>query len=280
MVTSCLWHQLKIVTPHGDESKTVYFIGQQGRQNIELAGKSITTTFSTQAARLEFITIQESLLAQMEADAPAVARFLRLEDELLEAALNLPDPFAADNIQHIEMVAAPFAIYYFALWSRKDNPVLTIPISLFTGQIAPQLVKHCRAFPLTPTGLNAIIAPNFSADAAFAAAAAAIEQVLANKETGVTGLIWCDIAQLQERHCRQYAAEKASDWHHLQREQFAQQVWGLQPVEYLNYAIIMVPHLVLAFQQAVQECPCGILDPILENIYLSSKQISSDEATY
>ncbi|NLY53567.1 MAG: hypothetical protein GX060_02910 [Firmicutes bacterium] len=276
MVTSCKWQQLKVITPQGDASKVVYLFSQVGRQQMESAGQTITTTFSTSASRLEFITIKEALLAQRPPqEEELTAQFLRFEDELLEGAMKLAPPFHADNIAKVELIAAPFIVFYFSTWEDTNGPVIAVPVSLFNGLFAPKLLDYMRQFPLTTTGLKAIIAPNFGLAEAFAVAAAIMEVLLANEETGRSSLAWCDTAKAHRRHRSMYREQDGTTTlEDLQWDEQQRQVLGLQPVEYLSPALILVPKLIMTLREPVQDSTCGILDPILESVYLMARPIT------
>jgi hypothetical protein len=267
---------VKVITPEGEKSKVVYVFSQTGRQQLEQAGKRMTTTLSTNASRFEFITIQEILEAQRaeNADEELVAQFLRCDEEVLAGTGLLPAPFAAENILARRLVAVPFAVYYFANWLDQERPVFALPVSLFSGQPAPDLLRLMRAFPLALDGLQVVIEPNISLPVAYTIAAHTLEQLMANEETGRTGLIWCDTALQQERDRRSMGQDKQSiTWEHLQVEAGRHQILGLQPLEYLSLAVVMVPFVVMAFREPVQGCGFGILDPVLGNMHLTAKEI-------
>lgn len=279
MVTSCKWQRLQVVTPDGDASKVIYLIGQWGRQYLELAGKRVTTDFVTKAARLEFVSIREALSAQRPPqEEELVAQFVGCEDELLSGALQLKPPFDPDNVSKMELVAAPFIVFYFSLVVDDTNgPVISIPVSLFNGQIAPKLTKVMQEFPLSTSGVSTIISPNTSLDDAFQTATDLLELGLSNPETGRSSLIWCDVTEATERHQRVHTAQVDFNWEHLQWEAKEHQVLGLQPVEYLNAALLLVPHLLLTLRQPVQKASTGLLDPILQNVYLMAVNPSIQE---
>ncbi len=270
MVTSCKWQRLKVVTPDGDASKVIYFIEQSGRQQMEQAGSIVTTDFTTQASRLEFVTIQEALEAQRPPqEEELVAQFVGCEQALLNGALKLKPPFDPDNVSKMELVVGPFVVYYFALFQDSENgPVVAVPISLFNGQVAPRLLQLLRDFPLSTKGVPTIVSPNISLEEAFQTAASLLEEQLSNPETGRSSLIWCDTAQAHERHRRIRMEDKSFSWEHWQWEERKQQLLGLQPVEYLNAALVLVPHLLLTLRNKVQDALFGILDPVLQNVYL------------
>ena len=272
MVTSCKWQRLKVLTPDGEASKVIYFIEQSGRQQMEQAGKTVTTAFTTQASRLEFVTIQEALQAQRPPqEEELVAQFLACEEALLDGALGLKAPFDADNISKMELVVAPFIAFYFALFHDDDEgPVVAVPVSLFNGQVAPRLLQIMKEFPLSTKGVPTIISPNISLEEAFQTAAGLLEEQLDNPETGRSSLVWCDTAQAHERHRRTHLSGNSFSWEHLQWEESGQQVLGLQPVEYLNAALVLVPHLLLTLREKVHDASIGILDPVLQNVYLMS----------
>lgn len=276
MVTSCQWRQLKLITPDGEASKVVYVFSQSGRQQLEQAGARMTTSLSTNASRFEFITIQEALAAQRdeEAEEELVAQFLRCEGEVVANAYLLPEPFAADNIRGLRPLAVPFAVHYFANWRDDQQPVIALPVSLWSGQLAPRLLQLLRRFPLAVDGMSVVVEPNIGLDSAFQIAAEALERALANEETGRTGLIWCDTALQEERHQRSIAPGQAGvSWNHLQVERGSHQVLGLQPLEYLSLAVVMVPFVAIEWRQPVQDCSFGILDPVLGNMHLTSRTI-------
>lgn len=276
MVTSCQWRQLKVITPQGEESKVVYVFSQSGRQQLEKAGTSMTTTLSTNASRFEFITIQEVLEAQRddEVEDELVAQFLCCDEEVLAGSKLLPEPFSANNVLRSDPIAVPFAVYYFANWRENDQPIVALPVSLFSGQLAPDLLNYMRLFPLSLEGLSVVVEPNISLPEAYAIAAGALEGALANEETGRTGLIWCDTALQEDRHRRSMGKDQqAFTWDHLQIERGSRQILGLQPLEYLSLAVVMVPFVAMAFRQPVQNCGYGILDPVLGNMHLTTKTI-------
>jgi hypothetical protein len=278
VVTSCNWRSRKIVAPEGEHSKVLYIFSQRGEQQLELNGKTMITTFSTNASRFEFVSIEEALLAQHENDSgdELVGRFLGCEEELLEAVTRLGAPFDADNLRKVSLVAVPFVIFYFAYWKDED-PIVGVPVSLFSGQVAPRLLQYVRQFPLNATGLRVVVEPNFDLKRAFRAAAVWIESSLANDETGRTSLIWCDVTLVHQQHKQTYQSGQGKpSWEIVQMEQIEHQVVGLQPVEYLNAAIILVPHLILMLEQPVQGCGYGILDPVQGNVYLTQREISVD----
>lgn len=282
MVTSCKWQQMKLLTPQGYASKVVYLMSQVGRQQLELAGKAVTTTFSTQAARLEFVTIQEALFAQRPPqEEELTAQFVRCEEALLDGAMQLKPPFDPDNISNMELVVAPFVIYYFSISFNTDGtegPVTAIPVSLFNGRVADKLTELLCQFPLTASGEPTIISPNISLEEAFHAAATKLEATLSNAEIGKSSLIWCDIAKASEQHRRTYRPQDGTfTWEHLQWEESQHQVLGLQPVEYLNPALILVPHLILTLREPVQGATTGLLDPVLQNVYLMMGDVSVEE---
>lgn len=276
LVTSCRWRQMKVITPDGEDSKVVYVFSQTGRQQLEQAGAGMTTDLSTSASRFEFITIQEILEAQRaEEEEPPTAQWLRCEEEVLAAAEQLAHPFHADNIARKMALAVPFAVHYFANWREEDGPIVALPVSLFSGQVAPRLLRFMRQYPLTVNGLSVAVEPNISLTAAFAVSAKGLEALLANEETGRTGLVWCDIAAADERHRRIQTLGKAQTcrWDHLTVEGGGRKILGLQPVEYLSLALIMVPFCALSFREPIEGCSFGILDPVIGNMYLTQKDI-------
>lgn len=270
MVTSCKWQRMKVLTPQGDASKVVYLISQVGRQQLEQAGKAVTTMFSTQAARLEFVTIQEALLAQrLPQEEELAAQFVRCEDELLEGATRLKRPFDPDNISKMELVMAPFVVFYFTVWEDStEGPIAAIPVSLFNGLVAPKLLDVMQQFPLTATGVPTVISPNVSLDEAFQTASLLLETKLSSPETGRSSLIWCDTANAHEQHRRIHQQNDTFSWEHLQWEESHHQVLGLQPIEYLSASLLLVPHLLLTLREPVQGAATGLLDPVLQNMYL------------
>ncbi|NLW17569.1 MAG: hypothetical protein GX033_08025 [Firmicutes bacterium] len=270
MVTSCKWQRLKVLTPDGDASKVIYFIGQSGRQQLEQGGKTVTTAFSTQASRLEFVTIKEALQAQRPPqEEELVAQFVACEEELLEGALRLKPPFHPDNVSKMELVVSPFVVFYFALFQdEEEGPVVAVPVSLFNGQIAPKLLQIMREFPLSTKGVPTIISPNISLDEAFQTASQMLEEKLSNPETGRSSLIWCDTAQTHEKHRRTRMEKGTFSCEHLQWEESQHQVLGLQPIEYINAVLLLVPHLLLSLRDQVHETTIGLLDPVLQNVYL------------
>ncbi len=281
MVTSCKWQQMKLLAPEGNASKIVYLISQFGRQRIELAGKTVTTDFRTQASRLEFVTIQEALLAQRPPqEEELTAQFLRCEEELLEGSMRLKGPFEKDNISRVELVVVPFSVFYFSFWLKEagDPVVAAIPVSLFNGSVAYKLIALMRQFPLTATGISTIVAPNFSLEEAFEAATATVEFVLSNAETGKSSLVWCDTALTNEHHCRTYEQKDgAFTWEYLQWDENKHQVLGVLPVEYVSTALVLVPHVILTLREPVQGTTCGLLDPVLQNVYLLAHDVSTKE---
>lgn len=276
MVTSCRWRQMKVITPDGEESKVVYVFSQTGRQQLEQAGASMTTTLATNALRFEFITIEEILSAQRSAEAneELVAQWLSCTDEVLAAAGGLSLPFAPENQRQIAVAAVPFAVHYFANWNEPGGPIIALPVSMFSGQIVPKLLPLMRRFPLVADGATSVVEPNISLSEAYAVAARFLDEVLSNDETGRTGLVWCDSVTHRERLRRFHIGDKGSArWDHLQVEAGDRQVLGLLPLEYLSLAVIMVPFVVIAFHHPVQECGYGVLDPVLGNMHLSARPI-------
>lgn len=276
VVTSCRWHQMKVITPDGEESKVIYVFSQVGRQQLEQAGESMTTTLATNASRFEFISIEETLAAQRtdDADEELTAQWLRCEEQVMQAAAGLASPFGTDNQQQLTPVAVPFAVHYFANWNEQGGPVIALPVSMFSGQIAPRLLQFMRQFPLEAEGGAVVVEPNISLADAYAVAARFLDEVLRNEETGRTGLVWCDSVTQRERHRRfMRPGAKSVRWDHLQVEAGDRQVLGLQPIEYLSMAIVMVPFLILSFGQPVQGCSYGVLDPILGNMHLTKTPI-------
>lgn len=279
MVTSCRWQRTKVVAADGEASKVVYLFSQGGQQELVMAGKTMTTTFTTQASRLEFVSIQEALLAQRPPQEEELAAlFLRCEEELLTGSLALKPPFHADNIKGSKLLVVPFIIFYFALRHEQNAPLAAIPVSLFNGLVAPKLLPIMRQFPLATTGVSTIISPNFSLEEAFYAASELLEDALNNATTGRSSLLWCDTTEIREEHRRSYSL-KSSDFDSSQRrwEQEQHQVLGLQPVEYINPALILVPHLSMNLREAVQGSNCGLLDPILQNVYLLPHELDIRE---
>ncbi len=276
VVTSCRWRQMKVITPDGEDSKVIYVFSQVGRQQLEQAGAAMTTDLSTSASRFEFITIQEILQAQRvdDLDEPSTAQWLRCEEDVLEAAMQLKRPFHKENIERKMALAIPFAVHYFAHWQEDEGPIIALPVSLFSGEVALNLLPMMREYPLTVDGLSVAVEPNIALPDAFAVAARRLEAMLANEETGRTGLIWCDTASSDQRHRRRKVQEKQSfRWDHLTVEGGGRQILGLQPVEYLSLAVIMVPFCAMVFREPVGGCQFGILDPVAENMYLTEKDI-------
>ena len=274
MVTSCKWQRLRVLTPEGDASKVVYLVGQSGRQRLELTGKTMTTAFSTKAARLEFVTIQEALLAQRPPqEEELVAQFIGCEDALLDGAMQLKPPFDPDNVDKMELVVAPFVVFYFKIWTtaEEDDKISSVPISLFNGVVAPKLLNVMQQFPLATTGISTIISPNIGLDEAFQTAADLLEAGLSNPDTGRSSLIWCDTAEALERHQRIRLRDDSFGWEHLIWEGGNSQVLGVMPVEYVNAALLLVPHLLLSLREPVQGTTAALLDPILQNVYLMGK---------
>lgn len=267
---------MKVITPDGDESKVIYIFSQVGRQQLEQAGESMTTTLATNASRFEFISIEETLAAQRtdDADDDLTAQWLQCTGEVLQAASSLSSPFGPENQRAVTPVAVPFAVHYFANWNEQGGPVMALPVSLFSGQIAPRLLQFMRQFPLATEGGAVVVEPNLSLSAAYAVAARFLDEVLRNDQTGRTGLVWCDSVTQQERHRRfMRSGGKFVKWDHLQIEAGDRQVIGLQPIEYLSLAMIMVPFLIVAFVEPVQDCGYGVLDPVLGNMHLTKTPI-------
>lgn len=271
MVTSCKWQRLKVLTPEGDASKVVYLIGQSGRQQLELAGKTMTTALSTKAARLEFVTIQEALLAQRPPqEEELVAQFIGCEEALLDGALQLKPPFDPDNVETMELVVAPFVVFYFKIWSvnEEEEKVSSVPISLFNGLVAPKVLEVMQQFPLATTGVSTVISPNIGLDEAFKTASDLLEIGLSSPETGRSSLIWCDTAEALERHQRVLLQDNKFGWEHLLWQDNSSRVLGVMPVEYVNAVLLLVPHLLLSLREPVQATTTALLDPILQNVYL------------
>lgn len=280
MVTSCDWQQYKLISPEG-ESRVVYVFLQQGRQCLSEAGKQMMTVFSTNASRLEFISIKEALQAQNESldnqDGMTV-QFLRCESEFLAAIAALPPPLDESNLVQMAVAAVPYAVYYFANWEIDNkDPILAVPISLFSGQYAPNLVKLLREFPLETDGVDTLVEANLSLTDAFGKAAVALESVLAKHELGDTSLIWCDVAIQHERHRRLYNQDNNSfEVERLCREEGRRHVIGVRPIEFLSVALIMVPTSLIQLKAPVNGCRYGIIDGVAGNAYLSKRKIIPD----
>lgn len=270
MATSCKWRQTQIFTPVEKGGKVIYVINQRGRQQIDEVGHDLLTTFSTEASRFEFITIQESLLAQGPVqEEQFTAQFLKFEEELQASAAHLGAPFHFDNIKKLEPVVVPFVVYYFSFAHEERSQVAAVPINLYNGMLAPKLLQFMQQYPLSREGASTIIAPNFDLEEAFVIAAALIELLLANEETGVSSLLWCDWSRLWEQHKQTNLTEKVREkilWEDVQHR-----LIGLQPVEYINLALILVPHLFLVLKKPIDGRTYGLLDPILESVYLLPK---------
>lgn len=183
--------------------------------------------------------------------------------------MRLKPPFDPDNIIKMELVMTPFVVFYFTIWADStEGPVVAIPVSLFNGLVAPKLLEVMQQFPLTTTGISTVISPNISLEEAFQAASLLLETELSNPETGRASLVWCDIADAHEQHRRTNQPNNTFNWERLQWEEAKRQVLGLQPIEYISAALLLVPHLLLTLRAPVQGAITGLLDPILQNMYL------------
>ncbi len=278
MVTSCDWQQYKLITPEG-QRRVTYVFSQQGKQSLSEAGKQMTTIFSTNASRLEFISVQEALQAQHEAleEAPEdlTVQFLRCEPELLTAITSLPPPLDESNLVPLAVVAVPYAVYYFANWEEGGaDPLIAVPISLFSGQHSPKLVALMKEFPLETEGLDTIVEANFTLASGFDKAANALAAVLSEDELGDTSMIWCDMAVQHERHRRLYNDEsKSFEVERLYREEERSQVIGIRPIEFINAALVLVPTLIMQLKEPVDGCLYGIIDGVAGNAYLSKRSM-------
>lgn len=281
LVTSCDWQQMKVITPDGNDSKVVYLVNQKGKQQLELVGKKMVTTWCTNAARFEFITIGEVLEAQHEADEETedlFIRHLKCEEEVAAGFQELPEPLSQTNIERFELAATPYAIYYFSLFNEEqENRVVGIPVSLFSGQLAPKLMEHLQRFSLAPEGVHRIIANNLDLSQGFRTAASLVEYSLANPETGAVSMIWCDAAQHKERQERIYLPEsKDFQVEHWRVSHQGHKVLGLKPIEYISTAIILVPLPVFSLKSEVSGCKYGLIEHLLDRLYLTEKPIDMD----
>ena len=268
MLTEFNWRQAKIIVPEKNLGNALYFLGHAGKQCLDTKTQEVTTFLSAQATRVEFISIMEALAVQREAqEEELTGQFLRCEAVLQEKSARLQSPFHKSNVVQTEPVVAPYVVLYFALRGARE-PLLGVPVNLFSGLPAPRLLRMLQEFPVATTGISTIISPNFTLQEAFLAAASWLQDKLSSAETGSCSLVWCDsIEALVEHRSLPHLGHKC-DWELRQLERRQHAALGVLPVEYLCAALILVPQLLMQWKEAIQGAKLGMLDPVELQMHL------------